>query len=188
MKKLWAPWRMKYISGAAGKNQTGCIFCKKPKSKADHNNYILRRGQKAFVMMNIFPYNNGHLMIAPYRHVGDFTDLSDAELLEIMQLAQACQRAMNKVMKPQGYNLGFNLGRVAGAGIEDHLHLHLVPRWNGDTNFMPVLTDTKVVSEALEDSFKKMKKALDEYFMMREGMALRVKSIKRGTSYLSDVN
>jgi len=145
MKKLWAPWRMKYITGAADKNQTGCIFCKKPKSKADQNNYILHRGNKAFIMMNIFPYNNGHLLIAPYRHVGDFTALNDAELLEIMQLAQACQKAMNKVMKPQGYNLGFNLGRVAGAGIEDHIHLHLVPRWNGDTNFMPLLADTKVV-------------------------------------------
>lgn len=160
MKKLWAPWRMKYITGVAKKKQSGCIFCKKPKSKANLNNYILHRGKKAFIMMNIFPYNNGHLMIAPYRHVGDFTALNDAELLEIMQLAQACQKAMTKVMKPQGFNLGFNLGRVAGAGIEDHVHLHLVPRWNGDTNFMPVLADTKVVSEALEDSFKKMNKAL----------------------------
>mgnify|MGYP001430100343 CR=1 FL=1 len=161
MKKLWAPWRMKYITGAADKNQRGCIFCNKPAGKADQRNYILYRGQKAFVIMNIFPYNNGHLMIAPYRHVGDFPALNDAELLDIMQLAQACQKAMSAVMKPQGYNLGFNLGRVAGAGIEDHVHLHLVPRWNGDTNFMPVLADTKVVSEALEDTYKKLKRELD---------------------------
>jgi len=171
---------MKYITSTADKNQKGCIFCKKPKSKADQKNYILHRGQQAFIMMNIFPYNNGHLMIAPYRHVGDFTALNAAELLEIMQLAQDCQKAMNKIMKPQGYNLGFNLGRVAGAGIEDHVHLHLVPRWNGDTNFMPVLGDTKVVSEALEDSFKKLKKALAEYFRMKKrSTSPRIKKNKK---------
>jgi len=163
MKKLWAPWRMKYITGVADKKNEGCIFCDKPKRKTDKANYILCRGKKAFVMMNIFPYNNGHLMIAPYRHGGDFIQLNDEELLEMMHLAQACQRTMNKVMKPQGFNLGFNLGRVAGAGIEDHVHLHLVPRWNGDTNFMPVLADTKVVSEALEDTYKKLKKVLAAY-------------------------
>ncbi len=187
MKKLWAPWRMKYINGAADKIEKGCIFCKKPKSKADQNNYILHRGTKAFIMMNIFPYNNGHLMIAPYRHVGDFTALNDAELLEIMQLAQACQKAMATVMKPQGYNLGFNLGRVAGAGIEDHIHLHLVPRWNGDTNFMPVLADTKVVSEALTDTYKKLKKALDEYFKSGKGTASHVKKNKKDITHLADV-
>lgn len=187
MKKMWAPWRMKYITGAADKNPKGCIFCKKPKGKADRENYILHRGKGAFVIMNIFPYNNGHLMIAPYRHVGDFTALNAEELLEIMQLAQACQKAMSSVMKPQGYNLGFNLGLVAGAGIEDHIHLHLVPRWNGDTNFMPVLANTKVVSEALEDSFKKLKKALDEYFRMRKGTAPYVKGNKKSTIPLPDV-
>lgn len=162
MKKLWAPWRMKYITGETGKESKGCIFCLKPKEKKDKDNFILIRGKRAFVMMNIFPYNNGHLMIAPYRHVGNFASLNDEELLEMMHLAQACQNAMKKAMKPQGFNLGFNLGRVAGAGIEDHLHLHLVPRWNGDTNFMPVLADTKIVSEALDDTFKKLKKALSE--------------------------
>ncbi|HTY08467.1 MAG TPA: HIT domain-containing protein [Candidatus Edwardsbacteria bacterium] len=160
MKRLWAPWRMAYITGIDGPKDTGCIFCVKPKQRRDEANRILLRGKKAFVMMNIFPYNNGHLMIAPYRHVGDLGKLRDAELLEMMTLAQACVKAMAASMRPDGYNLGFNLGRTAGAGIADHLHLHLVPRWNGDTNFMPVLGGTKVISEALEDTAAKLRKHL----------------------------
>jgi len=160
MKQLWAPWRMAYIAGEAQKKTKGCIFCLKPKQRRDESNLIVFRGKKAFVVMNIFPYNNGHLMIAPYRHIGELGKLSDAEMLEMMQLAQRCQRAMDGLMRPDGYNLGFNLGRTAGAGIADHVHLHLVPRWNGDTNFMPVLADTKVVSEALEQTYRKLRAAL----------------------------
>jgi ATP adenylyltransferase len=160
MKRIWAPWRMKYITGESAKPDKGCIFCLKPKQKNDGGNHILQRGKKAFVMMNLFPYTNGHLMIAPYRHVGDFKKLTGAELLEMMKLAQQCQKAMERCMRPEGFNLGFNLGRTAGAGIEDHIHLHLVPRWNGDTNFMPVLSDTKVISEGLEETYDKLLVAL----------------------------
>ncbi len=160
MKRIWAPWRMAYITGIGGPKDHGCIFCVKPKQKRDAANRILLRGKSAFVMMNLFPYNNGHLMIAPYRHVGDLTRLKDAELLEMMNLAQACITAVSACMRPDGYNLGFNLGRTAGAGIADHVHLHLVPRWNGDTNFMPVLDGTKVISEALDATYAKIKASL----------------------------
>jgi ATP adenylyltransferase len=160
MNRLWAPWRIKYITGQDQGPAGGCIFCLKPGQKRDRENLILLRGKKAFVIMNLYPYNNGHLMVAPYRHIGDFARLSNPELLEIMKLAQLCQKAIQRTMRPEGFNLGFNLGRTAGAGIADHVHLHLVPRWNGDTNFMPVLGDTKVVSEALEDTWRKLKKAL----------------------------
>lgn len=160
MRRLWAPWRMAYITGTGGPKQQGCIFCVKPKQRRDAANRILCRGETAFAMMNLFPYNNGHLMIAPYRHVGDLTKLTPAELLEMMTLAQACQRAIAGCMRPDGFNLGCNLGRTAGAGIAGHVHLHLVPRWNGDTNFMPVLGGTKVISESLESSFRKIKSHL----------------------------
>ncbi|MDI6740770.1 MAG: HIT domain-containing protein [Candidatus Edwardsbacteria bacterium] len=161
MKRLWAPWRMAYITrlgGLGGSRDGGCIFCVKPKQRRDAANHIVQRGKKAFAMMNLFPYNNGHLMIAPYRHVGNFLKLTDAEMLEIMQLAQACQRAIADCMRPDGFNLGFNLGRTAGAGIAGHLHLHLVPRWNGDTNFMPVLGETKVISESLDAAYARIRK------------------------------
>lgn len=151
---------MAYITGIDGPKDQGCIFCTKPKQPKDAANHILFRGEKVFAMMNRYPYNNGHIMIAPYRHVGDFTKLGDSELLEMMRLAQACQRAISTSMRPDGFNLGFNLGRTAGAGIADHVHLHLVPRWNGDTNFMPVLDGTKVISEALGVTCRRIKKEL----------------------------
>jgi ATP adenylyltransferase len=160
MKRIWAPWRMKYISGQSQKEEPGCIFCLKPKQKKDQSNYLLHRGKRSFVMMNLFPYTNGHLMIAPYRHVGDFTKLTEGELLEMMKLSQLCQKAMEKTMRPEGFNLGFNLGRTAGAGIADHIHLHLVPRWNGDTNFMPVLSGVKIISEGLDETYAKLAGAL----------------------------
>jgi ATP adenylyltransferase len=160
MNRLWAPWRMAYITGLDRPAGKGCIFCVKPTQKRDAANHIVHRGKAAFAMMNLFPYNNGHLMIAPYRHVGEFAKLSDVELLEMMRLAQACQRAIANCMRPDGFNLGFNLGRSAGAGIVDHLHLHLVPRWNGDTNFMPVLGGAKVISEALDATCRRIKKEI----------------------------
>lgn len=151
---------MAYITGEAQKKIKGCIFCLKPKQKCDAKNLILLRGKEAFVIMNLYPYNNGHLMAAPYRHIGDLGKLRDSELLEMMNLARRCQRAMAATMRPDGFNLGFNLGRAAGAGIADHVHLHLVPRWNGDTNFMPVLAGTKVVSEGLAQTYRRLKKEL----------------------------
>ncbi len=156
MDKLWAPWRSKYISKAgSGK---GCIFCSKPKSKRDKANYILCRGPHSFSILNIYPYNNGHMMIVPYRHVNDISKLSDAEILDITRLLKGSQELLSKTMRPDGYNIGMNIGRAAGAGLKDHVHIHLVPRWAGDSNFMPVLTSTKVISESLDALYDRLRK------------------------------
>ncbi len=159
MKILWAPWRIEYIRSP---KHDGCIFCDFPKENRDRERLILYRGEHAFVIMNNYPYNPGHVMIAPYRHVGRWEDLNDVELLEIMKLSQLMIRALKVAMNPDGFNLGVNLGRVAGAGIDDHVHLHVVPRWNGDTNFMPVVDDTKVIPESLEEAYDELKKAIDK--------------------------
>ena len=156
MQILWAPWRLKYIKGSKEK---GCFLCKYLKSKHDRKNLILYRGETAFVMLNRYPYNSGHLMIAPVKHTAEFTDLSDEELLEIMKLTTRSIEVLNKVLKPMGFNIGVNLGRVAGAGLEDHLHFHVVPRWNGDTNFMPVNFDTKVMPQLLDETYVMLKKS-----------------------------
>ena len=159
MKILWAPWRIEYIRSP---KHNGCIFCDFPKENRDRERLILYRGEHAFVIMNNYPYNPGHVMIAPYRHVGRWEDLNDSELLEIMKLSQLVIKALKRAMNPDGFNLGVNLGRVAGAGIDDHVHLHVVPRWNGDTNFMPVVDDTKVIPESLEEAYDELKKAIDK--------------------------
>lgn len=159
MKLLWAPWRIEYIRSP---KHNGCIFCDFPKENKDEERLILYKGKNAFIIMNNYPYNPGHVMIAPYRHIGKWEDLTDEELLEIMKLSQLIIKALKKAMNPDGFNIGVNLGRVAGAGIDDHVHLHVVPRWNGDTNFMPVLTSTKVIPESLEEAYKELKKAIDE--------------------------
>jgi ATP adenylyltransferase len=157
MEKLWAPWRMAYVE--VSKPQ-GCIFCDKPREQRDDENLILQRGKTAFVMLNAFPYNNGHLMVAPYRHTAELESLSPEERDELMALAQESLRLLQAAFGPNGYNLGMNLGRVAGAGIADHLHLHVVPRWDGDTNFMPVVADTKVLPDSLQNSYRKLKEVL----------------------------
>ncbi|MCD6373788.1 MAG: HIT domain-containing protein [Thermococcus sp.] len=159
MKVLWAPWRIEYIRSP---KHEGCIFCDFPKENRDRERLILHRGEHTFVIMNNYPYNPGHVMIAPYRHVGKWEELTDEELLEIMKLSQLMIRAIKKAMNPDGFNLGVNLGRVAGAGIDSHVHLHIVPRWNGDTNFMPVIADTKVIPESLEEAYDELKKAIEE--------------------------
>jgi ATP adenylyltransferase len=151
---LWAPWRIEYIESAD--KTPGCIFCVKPSENDDCKNLIPFRGKRAFVIMNRYPYNNGHLMVVPFRHTADLSELEDAEKLELFDLLIASQRVLADVMRPQGFNIGMNLGRPAGAGIADHLHFHVVPRWNGDTNFMPVLGHTKVVSEGLEQTCDKL--------------------------------
>jgi len=158
MKILWAPWRIKYILQEKPK---GCIFCIKSKESKDEENLILYRAKYNFVMLNLYPYNNGHLLIAPYRHVPSIEQLNSDELKEMMLLAKGCLLVLRDVMKPDGFNLGFNIGRVAGAGIEEHVHMHIVPRWNGDTNFMPVIGDTKVIPEALKDTYKKLRSRKD---------------------------
>lgn len=159
MEHLWAPWRMAYVGG---EQPSGCIFCVKPAEARDEENYILHRGEHAFVMLNAFPYNSGHLLIAPYRHTADLEGLSNAELLEMMQLAQQSLGALGRAYGPQGHNLGMNLGRVAGAGIAEHLHLHIVPRWNGDTNYMTVTVDTRVLPEALAATYQRLRDAWGE--------------------------
>ena len=154
MDYLWAPWRIEYIKKA---KEEGCILCQKPAEEDDTANYILFRGQKNFVIMNCYPYNAGHLMIAPYRHVADLDSLTDEELDEHYRLVRQSIRVLRQVFQPEGFNIGMNLGRVAGAGVDKHLHTHIVPRWNGDTNFMPVIADIKVVNEALGECYQKIR-------------------------------
>ena len=154
MEKLWAPWRVEYIRNP-GK---GCFFCAGLREKDDRKAFILERSDKAFTIMNRYPYNNGHVMIAPLRHIGQIELLDDDEILAIHRLLARVVKALDYAMQPQGFNMGVNQGRVAGAGVVDHIHYHLVPRWQGDSNFMPILSETKVISEAL---FKTYDKILD---------------------------
>ncbi|MEW6380683.1 MAG: HIT domain-containing protein [bacterium] len=154
MEKIWAPWRMQYI---LSEKKSGCIFCEKAQESEDRGNYILFRDTLGFVIMNIFPYNNGHLMIAPYRHAASLEELSSEELFQIMTLTKKSVACLQEAMKADGYNIGMNVGAVAGAGIADHLHLHIVPRWCGDTNFMPVLADIKVLPQHLDTTYDILK-------------------------------
>jgi ATP adenylyltransferase len=152
-KPLWAPWRLEYISEAD--KQSECVFCEAA-AGADEGTLVVHRGERAFVLLNKFPYSSGHLMVASYRHVGEFGDLTDEEALEVHRLAEQGLAALAETYRPQGYNLGWNLGRIAGAGIVDHVHLHVVPRWAGDTNFMPVLADVKVLPEHLAETRRRL--------------------------------
>ena len=156
MEKMWAPWRLEYIKNAEDTNSE-CIFCVKPAENKDKENLIVHKDKYCFIILNKYPYNNGHLMVVPYEHKSDFLQFSDDVLLNIQKVVQRAIEALNKTMAPHGFNVGINMGRPAGAGIEDHLHYHIVPRWNGDTNYMPVLADTKVVSEALEQTWEKLR-------------------------------
>lgn len=159
MERLWAPWRVQYINS---EQEEGCIFCTKPHQDADTENLILIKGKLAFIMLNAFPYNNGHLMVIPYRHVADLSDLQDDELLALMHYVNLGKAALTKAFGPDGFNIGINLGRTAGAGIADHVHIHIVPRWNGDTNFMPVIADTKVMPQALSDTYELLRNAISD--------------------------
>lgn len=154
MERMWAPWRLEYI---VKDKPSGCIFCVFPGETDDEANHILFRGEHSFVIMNAFPYSNGHLLVAPYRHIDKLEELSCDETAEIMQLAKKCVTALRAIAKPDGFNIGINQGTAAGAGIADHIHLHVVPRWNGDTNFMPVFADVKVIPEALAQTYHKLK-------------------------------
>lgn len=147
--QLWAPWRLEYIKRAD--DDEICVFCRAAESP-DEDALVVHRGQRAFVLLNKFPYSSGHVMVAPYRHVGEFGELDDEEALELHRLARESLEALGVVYGPHGYNLGWNLGRVAGAGVVDHVHEHVVPRWGGDTNFMPVLADVKVLPEHLAET------------------------------------
>ncbi len=160
MEKLWAPWRMEYIRNAKESGE-GCIFCDLPGQKKDQENYIIYRSGNSFVMLNKFPYNNGHVMVIPYEHESDYTALGAQVLMDMQILIQKSLAALTSSMEPHGFNVGLNLGRIAGAGIDDHLHYHIVPRWSGDTNFMPVIGETKVISESLQQSWQKLTQAFD---------------------------
>jgi ATP adenylyltransferase len=154
MEPIWAPWRIEYIRMEKPK---GCILCDKPKENNDGPNYILYRGERNFVMMNNYPYNPGHLMVAPYRHVAVLDELSSEELYEHFDIVRRSLKVLRRVFNPGGFNLGINMGNVAGAGIEDHVHTHIVPRWQGDTNFMPVISATRVIPEALAEIYEQLK-------------------------------
>ena len=154
LQRLWAPWRNAFLTQAASsKKTTRCIFCAAKRSSADHRHYVVARGRLAFAILNLYPYNNGHVMVAPSRHIGELESLTSGEWTEMLRIAQRLMRRLRETLRPHGFNIGMNLGRVAGAGIPGHLHLHLVPRWNGDTNFMPIVGRTKVMSQALDELY-----------------------------------
>jgi ATP adenylyltransferase len=159
--RIWAPWRLKYVKGAKDDAGGDCIFCAKPAAGDDEANLIVHRGERCFVILNKFPYTNGHLMVAPFEHVGTIQQLDPETTAEMMALAQRGITALEEQYAPQGYNVGFNQGRVAGAGVEHHIHMHVVPRWGGDTNFMPVLADTRVMPQSLEESYEALRGAFD---------------------------
>lgn len=171
MDRLWAPWRMQYVnnceedassgSGAKKAKKSGCIFCDKPAQDCDTDNLIAERGPSCFVILNAFPYNNGHIMVVPYRHVNHPSQLTGEEQAELMATASRMMEAITTISHPDGFNMGMNIGSAAGAGIAAHLHLHVVPRWNGDTNFMPVIGETKVMPQTLEQVYARLTAALE---------------------------
>lgn len=147
MDQLWAPWRNTFLTQ---KRTRRCIFCAAKRAGSDQVRRVVARGRGAFALLNLYPYTNGHLLIAPYRHVGRLEQLTDAEWLELGRLTRRLIARLREALRPQGFNIGLNLGRVAGAGIPGHLHLHIVPRWQGDTNFMPVVSGTRIISQSLD--------------------------------------
>lgn len=150
---------MEYINRAA--EEPSCFLCRKSKEDDDTSNLILYRGESNFIILNVYPYNTGHLMVAPYRHVGDPSLLSDAEAREHLEMVKLGLKLLSETMSPEGFNIGMNLGKAAGAGLADHIHTHIVPRWQGDTNFMPVIADTKVLPESLATTYQKLKQSLE---------------------------
>jgi ATP adenylyltransferase len=160
--RLWAPWRFAYIEKpSTGSSEGDCIFVDLPAQTNDRENLLLCRGGSAFVMLNAYPYTNGHLMVAPYKHTAEMSELDDGELLEINQLVAKAVRWISAVYKPDGFNIGVNLGRAAGAGIPSHIHWHIVPRWSGDTNFMTTIGEVRVLPQTLAESYDKLKEAVD---------------------------
>lgn len=156
MKNLWAPWRADYLTASPSSCKNYCLFCTLKKTKNDEETLILHRDKKSFVVMNRFPYNNGHLMVAPLRHTASIESLKPEEAAELFRLIQRCVQVLKKEYRPQGFNIGANLGSVAGAGVTGHLHFHIVPRWQGDTNFMPLLGETKVINEHLQKTYERL--------------------------------
>ena len=159
MKHLWSPWRLEYLTAPKAE---GCIFCHATESKGDRENLVLLRGERAFLILNRYPYNNGPFMSVPYEHVPSLEDLDPPALTEMMLLVNRGMAALRACMRPDGFNVGANLGQVAGAGIEDHVHIHVVPRWAGDTNFMPVTGDMRVVPQTWLQTYDVLKAALED--------------------------
>jgi ATP adenylyltransferase len=158
-RRLWAPWRLEYIKGP---KPDECIFCSRPRLGDDEAARIVERGNRCFTMLNAYPYNNGHLMVSPYEHVPSIEDLDPEALAEVMTLASRSLAALRHSYGPDGFNLGINLGKIAGAGFDEHVHLHVVPRWAGDTNYMPVLGSTRVLPDALDGSYEALRSALGD--------------------------
>jgi ATP adenylyltransferase len=159
MDHLWSPWRFKYISGA--ERQPGCVFCRAKNSPDDKANLIVFRGTSVYVILNLFPYTSGHLMVVPYEHIASFADLDDPATDEMFRVAKRAQRALQQEYKPHGFNIGMNLGEAAGAGVAEHLHLHIVPRWVGDSNFMTVIGETRVLPEELLTTYERLSRRLN---------------------------
>ena len=155
--RIWAPWRLRYVKNA--KKSDECVFCAKPGAGDDRANLIVHRGERCFVILNLFPYTNGHLMVTPFDHIARLQDVEPDVTAEMIGLAQQAMRRMDEVYDPEGFNVGLNQGRVAGAGVDGHIHLHVVPRWAGDNNFMPVIADTKVMPQSIEQSYEALKGA-----------------------------
>ncbi|MFC2103497.1 HIT domain-containing protein [Bacteroidota bacterium] len=154
MEKLWSPWRSKYIESFNSEmSDDGCIFCEAAKQDTENpKSLVIHKAKLTYTLLNLYPYNNGHLMVVPFRHISEFTELTEEEGTETFKQLQLAQNALSEISKPQGFNIGANLGRTGGAGIDEHIHFHIVPRWNGDTNFMPVLGEVKVISQELMDT------------------------------------
>lgn len=161
MKRLWSPWRMKYISEE--KHKQGCVFCLEPQQPDNAQNLILYRGQQAYVILNRYPYTSGHLMVVPFNHQPSLENLRSTERAEMMELATICMQVLRLEYQPEGFNVGVNIGEAAGAGILEHVHLHIVPRWTGDTNFMSALGETRVLPESLEESYLRLKTAWEKW-------------------------
>ena len=153
MERLWAPWRNQLIYQ---RQSTRCIFCHHPRQRQDAKHFIVKRHKHAFAILNLYPYNNGHLMVAPYRHVKNLMLLTPTELQGVFMLVRECEELLRRRLRPHGINIGINEGRTAGAGFKHHLHVHVVPRWEGDTNYMPILAQTKVISESLQDAYRRL--------------------------------
>ncbi len=168
MDRLWAPWRMEFIlnenaKSGEGDGSSGCVLCGLRQMDDGPGNLILCRGALTYIVMNKYPYSNGHLMVVPHRHVGDFEELTEEEGSELFRMNQRCITVLRENMKTHGFNVGYNLGKAAGAGIEPHLHLHIVPRWEGDHNFMPVLSDVRVIPEHLEATYEALRKSFVKF-------------------------
>lgn len=165
MDKLWSPWRSKYIETFKHEDDKGesSLFTRILNENRDRENYIIHRSKKCFIVMNLYPYNSGHLMIVPYKQTDSFSELDSETKLDMFNMLELGCKILDDSIKPHGFNIGANLGRVSGAGVENHIHFHIVPRWNGDTNFMPVLNDVKVISEAMDETYDKLKQSLHKF-------------------------